>query len=33
MKKKIITLPINENLNIEQIKYICRNINQFYKNL
>ena len=31
--KKIITLPINENLNIEQIKYICRNINQFYKNL
>ena len=28
--KKILTLPVNENLNLNQIKYICKCINQFY---
>ena len=29
--KRILTLPINENLSIKQIKYICKIINKFYK--
>ena len=29
--KRILTLPINENLSIKQIKYICKMINKFYK--
>ena len=28
--KKILTLPVNENLTEDQIKYICKHINQFY---
>lgn len=28
--KKILTLPVNENLKEDQIKYICKHINQFY---
>lgn len=29
--KKILTLPVNENLSAIQIKYICSTINKFYK--
>ena len=29
--KKILTLPINENLNRKHIEYICKSINMFYK--
>ena len=29
--KKILTLPINENLNANKIKYICNIINKFFK--
>ncbi len=28
--EKILTLPVNENLSGDQVKYICRCINQFY---
>jgi dTDP-4-amino-4,6-dideoxygalactose transaminase len=28
--KKILTLPVNENLSSDQVKYICRCINKFY---
>ena len=28
--QKILTLPVNENLSIDQVKYICRCINQFF---
>jgi len=29
--KKILTLPVNENLSPKQIKYICSTVNKFYK--
>ena len=28
--QKILTLPVNENLSSDQVKYICRCINKFY---
>ena len=30
--QKILTLPVNESLSVDQIEYICRCINQFYVN-
>jgi dTDP-4-amino-4,6-dideoxygalactose transaminase len=28
--QRILTLPVNENLSSDQIKYICRCVNRFY---
>ena len=31
--KKILSFPINKNLSTDDVKYICKNINMFYKKL